>query len=56
MTAARPSNARLIDNRPLTETLGAAVITDENLTETLTQPIEITKTFPAGKIPGRDEY
>jgi hypothetical protein len=50
------TSANRIDNRPLTETLGTPVITDENLTETLTQPIEINKTFPAGKVPGRDEY
>ncbi len=44
------TNARLIDPEALTETLGALVVADGKIAEILTQPVENTKTFPAGKV------
>lgn len=44
------TNARLIDPEALTETLGALVVADGNITEISTQPFEKADTFPAGKV------
>ena len=44
------TNARLIDPEGLTETPGALVVADGKIAEVLTQPVENTDTFPAGKV------